>query len=96
LSDGRCASAAFSRPGEAYLLVANLDQTTKQVACVLHPDRLPHPLPRLEAATRLTPGDATSQSPNERAGAKLDVRQLVGEGIKIPIPGDEAILIRVR
>ena len=31
-------------PGEAYLLLANLDQSPREVTCVLHPEKLPHPL----------------------------------------------------
>jgi len=96
LSDRHCASAVYSRPGEAFLFVANLEQTAKQVACVLHPEKLPHPLVGPGAATRLTAGVAAEQSPEEQARANLDARQLVGEGVKIMIPGDDAVLVRVR
>jgi hypothetical protein len=96
LSHPRCASAVYSRPGETYLLLANLDPEAHEVTCVLHPQTLPHPLANPTIATRVqaTAVAAGAQAP---AGAvSLDVRQLVGEGLKITIPGDDAILIQVR
>jgi len=96
LSDRRCASAVYSRPGEAYLLVANLEPTTKEAGCVLHPEKLPYPLAPPRAASKWTVNDLAEPLRRERAGSNLDVQQLVGEGIKIAIPCDEAILIRVR
>ncbi|MCX6906001.1 MAG: hypothetical protein NTW03_21490, partial [Verrucomicrobia bacterium] len=90
LSDSRCASAIYSQPGEAYVLLANLDEEAKQVTCVLHPEKLPHPLANVSAATKLAPGAPADPKAN------LDVRQWVGEGIKISLAGDEAVVIRVR
>lgn len=90
LSDSRCASAIYSQPGEAYVLLANLDAEAKQVACVLHPEKLPHPLANVTAAIRLAPGAPAD------ANANWDVRQWMSEGIKISMPGDEAMVIRVR
>ena len=86
LSDERCASAVYSRPGEAYLLLVNLDQKPRDVTCVLHPERLPHPFANPVAANRLAAG----------AVVGLDVRQLLGDGLKIELAGDDAILIQVR
>jgi hypothetical protein len=96
LSDSRCASAIYSRPGQAYVLLANLEQTSQEVTCVLHPEKLPHPLKRPVAATKMAGGSAPASTPDQRAAAKLDVRQLVGEGVKITLPGDDVILIQVR
>jgi hypothetical protein len=90
LSDPRCAAAVYSRAGESFLLLANLDASPKEVTAVLHPEKLPHPLARVATATRLRAGGAASGSLN------LDLRQLVGEGIKITIPGDDAIVIQIR
>jgi hypothetical protein len=95
LSDSRCASAIYSRPGEAYLLMANLEEGPREVTCVLHPEKLPHPLTRPVAATRLAPGSTTASSPGQEATAKLDVSRLVGEGANLTLPGDGTILIRV-
>ncbi len=95
LSDRHCAAAVYSRPGEAYLLLANLDQTAKEVTAVFHPEKLPHPLARVSAATRMAPNVPPANHPNQRS-LELDAVQFVGPGIKIPVPGDDAVLIRVR
>jgi hypothetical protein len=96
LSDTRSASAVYSRPGQAYLLLANLEKDPREVTCLLRPDRLPHPLARPVTATRLTADSAPGSSPDRRVGSSLDVRALIGEGLKITLPGDDAILIRVQ
>ena len=96
LSHPRCAAAVYSRPGEAYLLLANLDAEPREVTCVLHPQNLPHPLANPTGATRLAATAAGSGSRVPNDSSSLNVRQLVGEGLKIAIPGDDAILIQVR
>jgi len=96
LSDARCASAVYSRADEAYLLLANLDQAPREVTCVLHPDKLPHPLTQPATARQLPAPAAASGSPDQPDATVLDVRQLVGPGVKITIPGDDAILVHVR
>ncbi len=96
LSHARCAAAVYSRPGEAYLLMANLDAEPREVTCVLDPQGLPHPLASPTSATRLAATAAGSGSRALSDASSLDVRQLVGEGLKIAIPGDGVILIQVR
>jgi hypothetical protein len=96
LSHARCAAAVYSRPGEAYLLLANLDADAREVTCALRPQNLPHPIVDPTSATRLTAPAARPGSGNPNDAATLDVRRLVGEGLKIAIPGDDAILIQVR
>ena len=96
LSDARCATALYSRPGEAYLLLANLEADPREVTCVLHPERLPHPLASLTSATRLAASAAWAGNRVPSDAASLNVHQLVGEGLKITIPGDDAILIQIR
>jgi hypothetical protein len=96
LSDNRCASAVFSRPGEAYLLLANLDQSSREITCVLHPERLPHPLTGPVAVNRLAAAAAPPDSQDPRAASSLNGSQLVGEGVRIAMPGDDAFLIHVR
>jgi hypothetical protein len=96
LSDARCGSAVYSRAGEAYLLLANLDQNPREVTCVLHPEQLPHPLARPATAIRLSATAAPSASRDPRDASSLNVRQLIGEGLRIAIPGADAILIQVR
>jgi len=96
LSHARCASAVYSRPGEAYLLLANLDQERHEVTCVLHPKKLPHPLAGPTSAARVAADPAPTGTPDQPDASRLDVRRLVGEGLKIAIPGDGALVIRVR
>ncbi len=96
LSDARCAAAVYSRPGEAYLLLANLDADPREVTCVLHPEQLPHPLASPTSATRLAASAAWAGNRVPSDAASLNVHQLVGEGLKITIPGDDAILIQIR
>ncbi|MCX6983293.1 MAG: hypothetical protein NT118_00890, partial [Lentisphaerae bacterium] len=63
---------------------------------VLHPEKLPHPLGRPVAATRWAGRAAPAIAPDQPAGSKLDVGQLIGEGIHLTLPGDDAVLIQVR
>ena len=93
VSHPRCAAAVYSRAGEAYLLLANLDPEPHEVTCVLHPEKLPHPLTNLTTATRLA-FSADGQVAIDTPG--LDVRQLTGEGVSLTLPGDDVTLIQVR
>jgi len=92
LSQARCACAVYSRPGEVYLLLANLDQTPQEVTCVLHREKLPHPFREVTARIAAT----ASGSPDPHDALNLDVRKLTGPGLKVTIPGDGAVLIHVR
>lgn len=85
-----CASAIYSRPGEAFVLLANLQGEAREVTCTLDPQKLPHPLARPTAATRL------ASAGGEQEEAELDVGKLLSEGIKIQLPADGAVLVRVR
>ena len=96
LSDARCASAVYSRPGEAYVLLANLEADPREVTCVVHPEKLPHPLASPASATRLAVTAASAGNVVPSDAANLNVRELVGEGLKITIPGDDAIVIQIR
>ncbi len=95
LSDARCASAIYSRPGEAYLFLANLDQSPRQVTCTLHPAELPHPLAHLSTAAVVATSAAGSGNPDQANTQELDADRLIGKGLDIEIPGDGAIVIRV-
>lgn len=96
LSDRRCASAVYSRPGEAYLLLANLDWAPHEVTCVLRPENLPYPLARPAAASMVASGSGPPGPRVKAAAEALDVAALVGGGVKVTIPGDGAAVIRVR
>jgi Domain of unknown function (DUF6259) len=90
LSNPRCASAIYSRPDRAYLLLANLDPDSREVTCALHPDKLPYPL-----AHPVTAGIVgTNGSPSE--ARDLDFTRLIGEGVKLQVPGDNVLVIEVR
>jgi hypothetical protein len=78
------------------LLLANLEGSPREVTCRLRPERLPHPLAHPAAAMRLSATAAAAGSQEPPDAATLDIRQLIGEGLKITIPGDDAILIQVR
>lgn len=84
LSDDRCASAVYSRPGQAWALLANLDGEAKEITCAVHPEKLPCPMERLTSAKWLgaTPGG-------------LDAEALV-EGAKLRLAPDEIVLMELR
>lgn len=94
LSHPRCAAAVYSRPGEAYLLLANLDQAAHEVKCAVNPAKLPCPLDRSLTVAKLVANIGASEKPD--TSAALDVRQLVGDGLPLTIPGDGALMIQIR
>ena len=87
-------SSTLKRWPPSPTLGARLRLDTRSPACCTR--ELPHPLASLTSATRLaaTASSAGSRVPSDTSS--LNVRQLVGEGLKIAIPGDDAILIHVR
>jgi len=92
----RCASAVYSRPGESYILVGNLDKDPQEVRCVLHPERLPYPLSAPSAATMISGASIAEPSGEKSRRVSLNAAQLLGEGVKVTIPADSAVLIQVR
>ncbi len=108
LSDKICASAVYSRPGEAYLLLVNLGQEKQEVTCVLHPEKLPCPLGKVGRAEIVATNGASSEGPEDQANVSLtrssvlqvsvplDAAALVTTGIKVTIPGDGAIVIHIK
>ena len=87
----RSASAIYSRPGEAWLVLANLDESTKEVSCVLHPDKLPYPLSSVATATLFPPGNTSTNVSDKAAPLPLDAQQLTGGGVSLTIPPDSAV-----
>jgi len=108
LSDKICASAVYSRPGEAYLLLVNLGQEKQEVTCVLHPEKLPYRLGKVTGAEIVATNGAASEGQDGQATSfltgssalqapvVLDAAALVTTGIKVTIPGDGAIVIRIK
>jgi hypothetical protein len=87
LDAGECLSAVYSRAGEAYVLVANLETEPKQVRCIINSDKLPYPLASPRLAEILT---------RQGTVTKLDVDKLRGEGESLTIPNDDVIMIRLK
>jgi hypothetical protein len=94
LSHPRSAAAVYSRQGEAYVLLANLDADPRDITCVLRPDKLPYPIASI-AAARLAATTAPGRAPDPPGTGVRDPRELTGNGIHITIPGDGAILLHV-
>jgi hypothetical protein len=95
LSGARCAAAIYSRPTEAFVLVANLQPSPQTVRCRVQPDRLPYPWAGLNTA-RIVSSSATSAQATARPGTTLDARRLTQEGIDLALPGTEAVLLHLR
>jgi hypothetical protein len=95
LKGGHCASAVYSRPGEAYLVLANLEENNEEPHCVVRTGNLPCPIPNLRTATLIRTGaaQASGSAPSESA---LDAKALTTDGVRIPIPGDTAVLVRLQ
>jgi hypothetical protein len=96
LSASGCASAVYSRTGEAYLLLANLDQAPREVTCRLRPENLPYPQKTLAKAEVVIESSTLGRQPEKTPVKALDAAALTGSGVKVTIPGDGAVLIRVR
>ena len=83
---GHILSAVYSRPGEAYILLANLEPQTREVNCVIDAQALKFPLASVQSAAVV---DGETVSP-------LDAGNLAGAGEKILLAGDSIKLLRVR
>jgi hypothetical protein len=96
LQGGRSGSAIYSRPGESWLVVGNLDAAAQQVGCVLHPEKLPYPLSSISTATLLLPGNTSTNTGDKAAPLSLDAKQLTGSGVTLTIPPEGAVLLHLR
>ncbi len=92
----RTASAIYSRPGESWLVLGNLNESAQEVRCVLHPDKLPYPLPSVTSATLLPAGNTSTNASDKAAPLSLDAQQLTGAGVNLTIAPDSAVLLHVR
>jgi hypothetical protein len=86
LDNENCASAVYSRPGEAYVLLGNLDPEQKKIVCVINPRNLPYPLSSVNSGE--ISGTDTPVS--------LDVGRLMGDGENIALPGDGVVLVHIK
>jgi hypothetical protein len=86
----RFGSAIFSRPAEAWILIGNLDSASREVSCVVHPDKLPYPL------SAITTAAWSSLDKPETQALPLEVGQLTNGGAVLAVPSDTAILLHIR
>lgn len=85
VDDRDCLTAVYSKPGEAYVLLANLQPEPRTVRCRIDPKELPHPLPGVASAEMLGPG-----------AGPLRAADLIAAGAEITIPSDNVVLIRIK
>jgi hypothetical protein len=86
IAGGNCASAVYSRDGQAYVLLGNFDAETQKITCTVNPRSLPYPLSSINSAKILTADKSIN----------LDVGKLTGSGENIAVPGDNAVLIHIK
>ncbi|MCP5109559.1 MAG: hypothetical protein GY953_01855, partial [bacterium] len=83
---GRNAVAAvYSKRGEAWILLGNLEDKPKTVRCTVAPEKLPNPF-SLAVKAELVGG-------NKRMA--LDPRKLVTVGEEIRLPADDVVLLHL-
>jgi hypothetical protein len=85
LTGTRTASAVYSRPGEATLVVANMSEKPQTITCSLNLERLPFPLK--QPASAILSG---------REELPIEFSQLVTGGVSLPVPGDSALFIHIK
>ncbi len=78
-------SAVYSKPGEAYVLLANLDREPRTVRCVIAPDELAQPLSFLTRAEIV----------DEDRHLALDPKRLTTQGEQIRLPALGAVLLHI-
>jgi len=83
-------SAIFSRPNESWILAGNLDDSAREVSCVIHPDKLPYPLAAVTSATLVTSNQSETNT------VTLDARQLTENGVTLKVPAESAVLLHVQ
>jgi len=79
-------SAVYSKEGEAYILLANLDEDAKTVSCTVAPERLPNPLSLVAEAEVI----------GNHNRLPLDSRKLTSAGEEIRLPADGVLLLHLK
>ena len=85
LDDRDCITAVYSKTGEAYVLLANVDPNPKKVLVRIDPKSLPNPLATIASAEILGKDVVLLQAANLTEG-----------GEEIMIPADDVVLIRIK
>ncbi|MDD4871497.1 MAG: DUF6259 domain-containing protein [Kiritimatiellae bacterium] len=96
LEGARCASAIYSRPGESYILLGNLTKDPHEFRCIVQPKKLPYPLASPVSAAVFSQVNGTDKDSKQANKSELNVSQLTGEGVKVTIPADSAVLLHIR
>jgi hypothetical protein len=86
LEGNNCASAVYSYPGEAYILVGNLDGQLKNVTCKINPRNLPYPLFSVSLA----------EIPDGDKSVNLNIDKLIRDGENITLPADGVVLVHIK
>ncbi len=79
-------SAVYSRPREAYVLLANLQSESRKVNCAIDPQALKHPMASLVSAKLVDEGNMVT----------LNAGRLAREGDTISLPGLGARLLHLQ
>jgi hypothetical protein len=86
IRDDSCASAVYSRAGEAYILLGNLDVQPKKITCIINPRNLPYPLSSVSLV----------EIPDGDKSINLDINKFTGNGENIALPADGAVLVHIK
>jgi len=86
VKDGNCASAVYSRSGEAYIILGNLEIEPKDITFTINLSNLPYPLSIANSARIIDKGSSIN----------LSFDKLTSNGENITVPGDGAVLIRIK
>ncbi len=86
LDQNDCISAVYSRPGHAYVLLANLTPNAKTITCTIDSRTLKYPLASVRSAKLVAAGSSRS----------LKTGRLAGAGEKISVPGDGVVLLHLQ
>jgi len=84
----RCAAAVYSRPGECFILVGNLDDQQQSLHCAVRAAQLPFPL--------TAPTQASVIARPENEAAPLDLSSLLQKGVEISVPAESAVVVHLR
>ncbi len=85
LERGDCLRSLYSRPGEAWVLLAEATGRDREIQVRLEPSRLPSPLGQNITAELIADGKTT----------RLDAASLCGDGASIPLAADSAVLLHL-
>jgi hypothetical protein len=86
VADDELLSAIYSRPGEAYILLANLQPKARETMCRIDPRALQNPIAAISSAVLIDKDNTNA----------LDVQNLVGTGQRILLPAEGVRLLHLK